>query len=230
MRRVSVVLSLALLGCLPAATTHASGLDLRLGAFFPRADSNLFKEDFALYTVEKSDFVGFTGGVEFNARFAKNFELGVSVDGYGRTIDTVYRNFVRADGHEIVQTLKLDIVPVGVTIRWIPGHRHAAVQPYLGGGGDAFFWHYEEFGDFVDFTTPGNPVVSDSLHSDGVTFGGHVLGGLRFAVTRDVFIVAEGRYQWAKEHNMGQDFFNPGNPAQLDLSGPSATLGVHINF
>ena len=65
--------------------------------------------------------------------------------------------------------------------------------------------------------------------ADGTAFGFHVLGGLRFYLNRDFAIVAEGRYQWAND-DMGDDF-SPnaaGLVNTIDLSGATATLGVHI--
>jgi len=51
-RRAIAVLSLGLLAALPA-TAGASSLELRIGGFIPRADSNLFRDDSDLYTVNK---------------------------------------------------------------------------------------------------------------------------------------------------------------------------------
>lgn len=150
MRRAVACVTLVMLGALPGSAS-AGGLDVRLGAFFPRESSNLFSDDRVLYTVEKNGWRGFTGGVEYSARVAPNLELGVHVDGYGRTLDTVYRDFTTDTGRDIAQTLKLEIVPVGVTLRLIAGGRRSTVVPYVGVGADLYYWRYEEFGAFIDF-------------------------------------------------------------------------------
>ena len=68
---VTLTLTTALLGA--AAPSRASGLDLRLGAFFPRAESNLFSDAAELYFVDpKKDFRGFTGGIEYNTKLVDN--------------------------------------------------------------------------------------------------------------------------------------------------------------
>ncbi len=230
MRRAIGFLSLGLGLCLGVPTAaRAGGLDLRGGAFFPRADSNRFTDDEELFNVTKSDFRGAAGGIEYNMRLAHNVELGVSIDGYGRSIDTSYRNYVRSDDSEIRQTIKLDIVPVGVSVRIVPTGRHVRFAPFAAAGVDAFFWHYEEVGDFIDFGDPARPIIADRFVSDGVTPGFHVSGGLRVGISDDIAIVGEGRYQWAKEKNMGGDFRNA-DRNQLDLTGATATLGVHIRF
>ena len=230
MRRA--ILSLTLMAGLTAAASpaHASGLDLRVGALFPSADSNLFLDDEELYFVTKGDWTGFTGGAEFNFVITRNVELGVHVDGYGRTVDTSYRDYVWPDGGEIQQSLKLQIVPFGFSVRFVPTGRRAKVAPYIAAGPDLFYWKYEEFGDFVDFFDPTLPVYADHFVADGVAFGGHVAGGLRFYLNRDFALVLEGRYQIAKA-DMGDDFTAPvGDVNRIDLSGPSVTFGLHVRF
>lgn len=225
MRRGLACVTLVMLGALPGKAI-AGGIDVRLGAFFPRESSNLFSDDRELYTVDRHDWNGFTGGVEYNARVARNLELGVHVDGYSRTLDTVYRDFETDTGRDIPQTLKLEIVPVGLTLRLIAGGRRSTVVPYFGVGADLYYWRYEEFGDFIDFDDPERPIIEDSFFADGVTGGGHVAAGVRVRLNHDVSLVGEGRYWAVPKVEMGDDF--GGNT--LDLTGWSATLGVHVEF
>ena len=224
MRRAAAVVVLGVMVALPASA-RAGGLDLRIGGFQPHADSNLFDDDSSLYTVRKRNWRGITGGAEFSSRIARNLEIGFNVDGYGKELDTHYRDIVRDDGSEIRQTLKLTIVPVGVTVRLVPTNRHTRVAPYIGAGVDAFFWKYEEFGDFVDFSDPELTILADSFRSDGVATGFHVAGGLRLFVSDDFGLTGEVRYTAAKG-NMGDDF--AGN--RIDVGGFGATVGVHFRF
>jgi len=227
------ILSLTLLAGLTAAASpaRASGLDLRLGAFVPSANSNLFQDDSDLYFVSKGDWAGFSGGAEYNLVVARNVELGFHVDGYSRTVDTSYRDYTWDDGGEIRQSLRFDVVPVGISLRLVPTSRRAKVAPYIAVGPDFFYWKYEEFGDFVDFFDPGRAVISDYFTSDGVAFGAHVAGGLRFYFNRDFALVVEGRYQFAKT-DMGGDFDtgDPGDPNRIDLGGTTVTVGLHVRF
>ena len=227
---VTLALTTAMLGA--AAPSHASGLDLRLGAFFPSAKSNLFSDAAELYFVDpKKDFRGFTGGIEYNTQLVDNVELGISVDGYDKMWDTSYRDYLHPDGGEIRQTLKLDIVPVGLTLRFVPTGRRVPVAPYLAVGADLFYWRWREYGEFIDFRDSDNPIIADSFRSDGWTGGFHVAGGLRVRVSHDFQVTAEGRYQRAKT-TMGDDFSptEEGFENEIDLSGWSATVGVHIRF
>ena len=99
-----------LIGLLPRAAS-ASGLELRIGGLAPRAKSILFDDSVSLYNVEKKDFYGAFGGVEFTKGLAPSIELGLSVDGYAREIPTFYRAFARPSGRDIEQTLRLVIAP-----------------------------------------------------------------------------------------------------------------------
>ena len=65
-----------------------------------------------------------------------NVELGFHVDGYGKTVNTSYRDFTWDDGGEIDQTLRLTIVPSGVTLRLVPTSKRTKFAPYVGGGVD----------------------------------------------------------------------------------------------
>ncbi len=212
-------------------SAHASGLDVRLGAFFPSADSNLFRDDAELYTVRNKDWRGFAGGGELNFQLADNLELGVSLGGYSREIDTVYREFVNENGLDIPQTLRLRSVPLGVNLRLVSPSRQATIVPYASVGADLYFYKYEEFGDFIDFGDPTFPIVSDAFVSEGAIPGAHVAAGVRIPLNYDFALTLEGRYQWA-EGELGDDFRpRPGeDPLRLDLSGWSATAGLNIRF
>jgi opacity protein-like surface antigen len=252
MRRalMSLIVLPALLSA-SATHAHAGGLDVRLGAFIPRARAcgipsdqpaklTLFQDVCELYVPTsrslddfdwKDEWVGFSGGAEYNQVLIDNVELGVHVDGYARSVDTSYRDYTWDDGTEIFQTLRLNVVPIGATLRLVPTSKRAKVAPYVGGGVDLVYYKYEEFGDFIDFFDPEMPIYSDAFLADGVTFGFHAAGGLRFYLNRDFAIVVEGRYLWA-EADMGDDFSpnEPGLVNRIDLGGASAVVGLHIRF
>jgi hypothetical protein len=215
-----------------ANEVRASGLDLRLGGFVPRADSNLFRDDSELYTVRKKDWRGWTGGIEYSFQLSDNVEMGVHLDGYSREIDTAYRDFVNdRTGRDIEQTLRLSAVPLGVTFRIVAPTRSATIVPYAGAGADVFFYEYKEFGDFVDFGDPSRPIIRDTFIANGAFPGAHVVGGVRVPINYDVALTVEGRYQWAKGE-LGDDFRPRAGeqPLKLDLSGWSATAGINIRF
>ena len=228
-RTATALMVLGLAVAIPGSAS-AGGLDLRFGAFLPSADSNLFDDDADLYVrngnrITDGDWRGFTGGAELSLNLSRELELGFHIDGYGRKLHTAYREFEHPDGRDIAQTLDFTVVPMGVSLRFAPGGRHAAIVPYVAVGADLIYWKYEEFGEFVDFGVPNRPIVDDSFKSDGVRPGFHVAGGLRIAISHDFSLVGEARYQRAKA-DMGDDF--RGN--EIDLGGLSATVGLHVRF
>jgi opacity protein-like surface antigen len=231
MTRAVAVPVLAMLALLPVPAA-ASDLDLRIGAYFPSADSILFDDNRELYglsinePVEDSDWIGVYGGAEWRFRVAPSFWVGFHVDGYGRSVDTEYLDFERPNGAPIFQTLELNIVPVGASVRWVPRDGRRAISPYFGAGIDAVFYEYEEFGDFIDFFDDDLPVIPDHFEDDGVAFGAHVFAGLRVPINDDISVLAEGRYLWSRT-DMGEDF---GPDLEIDLGGISATLGISIRF
>jgi len=241
-RRAILSLALPVLLVAGASRADASGFDARIGGFFPRArdcgvpsdqraDYTLFQDVCELYLVSETDFDGVFGGAEYSAVVAPYVEVGIHLDGYSRTVDSSYRDYVRPDDSEILQSLKLTSVPLGVTVRLVPTSKSARFAPYVGGGVDAVFYTYEEFGDFIDFFDPGLAVVPDHFRTDGVAFGVHAVGGLRVYLNRDFAITGEGRYLWAG-HDMGDDFApnEPGLVNRIDLSGWAFTVGVHVRF
>jgi outer membrane protein W len=209
-----------------ASAASAGSLEVRMGGFMPRAESNLFDDDADLYGTEKSDFGGLTGGIEFRGRVSENFEAGIHLDGYGKSVHTSYREFERESGREITQTLKFQVVPLGVSLKWLPADRDATIQPYVGGGVDVVFWQYEEFGDFIDFDDADLPIIEDAFISDGATVGAHLVGGLRFRINHDFGLSAEAKFLGAGTPEMNKDFI--GN--KVDVSGASFTIGGYINF
>ena len=210
---------------LAPASTFASGIELRLGGFFPRGHSDLFDDVNELYGVGRRDFQGFTGGIEYSLGVSDHVELGFHLDGYGRTVGSSYRDFEREDGSPIFQDLRLNIVPLGATVRFLPAGRRARVSPYVAAGADVFFYKYEEQGDFIDFFSDDLDISSDAFVSDGAAGGFHVAAGLRVPLNHDLSLTGEVRYQQARTR-MNDDF----SQNRLDLSGTSATVGVYLRF
>ena len=228
MRRVLAVLTLGVVAALPSPAA-AGGLDLRIGGFFPEEKGTLFGDLRELYTVDNGDFAGVYGGAEYSFGLGEKFEVGLHVDGYAKTRHTAYRDFERPSSREINQSMELQVIPVGMTLRFVPRPGRSQVTPYLGVGADAVFWNFEERGDFIDFDDDGLPVVPDIFYADGTAPGFHVAAGLRVPVGYDFAIVGEVRYLWADD-DMGGDFGAYVGDHRLELSGLTATVGMTIRF
>jgi len=236
MRRLITALAVTLVAAALPSTVAADGIEIRAGAFFPRAGTghvepctsacDIFQDAAALYTADKKGWTGATGGLEFDLRLSHNVELGFHVDGYTRKRDTHYLDYTHSDGSEIQQTLELTEVPMGVSLRLLPLGARAPISPYVTVGADLVLWKYSEFGEFIDFSTAGKPIGTADFRADGVAPGAHVAAGVRVPLNYDFALTAEARYLWASQKDMGGDF----SAFKIDLTGASATVGLNVRF
>ena len=152
------------------------------------------------------DFNGATFGGEWVIGLGEYLEAGVGASFYQRTVPSVYAQKVRDDGIEIAQELKLRIMPITATVRFLPigrrgvdavrRRRHRRVQLALQRGRRVHRFQ---------MTSPFN----DRFVADGWAAGPVVLGGIRFPVG-DVWTVG-GEIRWQKAEGKGlhraEEFF-----------------------
>ncbi len=108
------------------------------------------------------DFNDVTFGGDYLIGLGDFLEGGVGIGYYRSTVTSVSANFLNPDGSEITQALRLRIVPITATVRFLPLGRHGVVEPYIGGGLGIFNWKYTESGDFV-FPNPAFPDNPDII-------------------------------------------------------------------
>ena len=213
-----------------SSSEHRQAIGFTLGGFFPRgedarAEGDILFTDLDTFAFELKDFTGGSIGGEWLFSLGDYLEGGVGVGFYQRTVPTIYRFFEdELTGGDIAQNLKLRIVPVTATVRFLPIGRGSA-EPYVGVGLGAFNWRYSETGDFVagDDTT-----FRGRFISKGTAVGPVVLAGIR-APFADVFdIGGEVQYQRATGDNDRADTGIPGE--KMDLGGWHALLTMHIRF
>jgi hypothetical protein len=123
----------------------------------------------------------------------------------------VYTAFVNADGSDISQDLKLRIIPLTATVRFLPLGHNSPVQPYVGAGVGVFLWRYSETGQFLDTN---NVVFIGNFTGSGAEVGPVVLGGARFGIG-PATAGAEIRWQSAR----------PTLPSDQGFAGPKIDLG-----
>ena len=145
-----------------------------------------------------------------------------------------YRNFVDNQLLPITQTtarketsfvgtVRLNLLPSGRRISryaWIP----RTFTPYVGIGGGALKYEFEQHGSFVDFATL--KVFNDTFDSTGWTPSAHALAGVDLRVYRRVYLSFEGRYTWSTA-TLGADFvdFDP-----IKLAGARLGGGLRLAF
>ena len=101
-----------------------------IGGFFPRGEDTRDHQDTILadlddLAIEVKDFRNVTFGGEYVYAVNDFLEAGVGIGYYSKAVDSVYANFVNTDGSEIEQELKLRIVPITATLRFLPIGRTA---------------------------------------------------------------------------------------------------------
>jgi outer membrane protein W len=200
MRRFLLALSAWALVCgfiaTPSASAQQQTLSLFVGGFTPRtldartsgdalvADS--FDVPFDLSTfnsnsgIDVSKFNGATVGGEWLFPINRNFEGGLGLAYYQKTVRTSYTQYVNPDGSEITQSLKLRIVPFTATFRYIPFGTNEPIQPYIGVGVGVFAWRYSETGQFVDPTDLS--IFPENNVGSGGAVGPVILGGVRIPI------------------------------------------------
>ncbi len=198
------------------------------------AGSDVFAFAVKELTLNRPDFSSMTFATDVDYVLTPRLDARFSVGVSHSTTPSEFRDFVDNSRRAIAQTTAFIRVPLTASVKaylanqgrslghfaWIPS-RYA---PYVGAGGGAMWYRFEQQGDFIDFTT--SKVFPDHFLSEGWTptlqafIGTDVSLNPRFAVT------AEGRYQWARSR-LSQDFskFEP-----IDLSGFALTAGFSIRY
>jgi hypothetical protein len=225
------VASVLTLGLFSADAAFAQqSLNFSLGYFTVRGEDARVEGDVLvanrdILLFDFSDFNSVSLGAEWIAPIGDYFEVGAGIAFTSQAVDTIYDEFVRPDDSEIEQQLKLRIVPITGTVRLLPLGRHAAFQPYLGGGIGIYNWRYSETGDFIDFTLPGRPIFRASYVADGTAVGPVAVFGARFLLGNATF-GGEVRYQKAEGDLDEIDFLGP----KIDLGGFHylATFGIRF--
>lgn len=175
---------------------------------------------------EVDDFDGFTFGGEWLYGVSEYLETGVGVGYYKKTVHSEYRFLDNSNGGPILQDLKLRIVPMTATLRFLPLGRSAAVQPYIGGGVGFFNWRYSESGEFVDSSD--DTIFAATYEADGTAVGPVILGGIRFPAGDALSVGFEYKWQKAEGDTDPVDSQLLGN--KIDLGGQSFNFTMHIRF
>jgi outer membrane protein W len=233
MRRLLPFLVVAVIA-VPAVASAQQWVSFNVGGFVPRSadargdtvngqsnDVLVNNLDFLAFNIK--DFNAPTIGGEYLVGLGNLFEGGLGVGLYSRTVSTVYNDFVNANGSEIVQDLKLRIIPFTATVRFLPMGRHNGIEPYIGGGVGVFNWRYTETGQFL---ANDNSIFSGNFVGSGTQTGPVILGGVRVPFGGWA-VGGEIRYQSA-EATLPADQGFAGT--KIDLGGFNYLLTVNFKF
>ena len=217
---------LGLLATSAPAQAQDQGFSVSLGYFAPRGENSrvsgdVLNADRCIDTAflcepllfDVGDFGGATIGGEYLFGIGKYVEAGFGAGFYQRTVSSIYEFVTRPDDTEIEQDLKLRVVPLTATLKFVPTGRDAAFQPYIGAGIAALRWTYSETGEFVDPVT--SEIFRDTFSADGTEVAPVIFGGLRAPVGASMMLGGEVRYQKADAELPTEDFLGD----RLDLGG-----------
>jgi outer membrane protein W len=212
----------------PSESKQAIGFTI--GYFVPKpVDSRVAGDtlvtDLDSLSFNIKDFNGATFGGEWLVGVGQFLEAGVGAGFYQRTVPSVYTGFTNTDGSEIAQDLKLRVIPMTATIRFLPIGR-GAIQPYVGAGVGAFNWRYSESGQFVDFTD--FSIFRNTYVASGTAIGPVILAGVRAPLGDAFMIGGEVRYQKADGDTKPATSQLLGN--RIDLGGWTTNLTMHFRF
>ena len=218
----------------PVASAQQS-VSFYLGGFTPRALDARPDEDVLvangtflatqnqLKGIDIGEFNNVTVGGEWLFPMTRYVEGGLGLGLYQKSVPTVDTDFEHPNGSDIVQTLKLRIVPFAATIRFLPLGKDQPIQPYIGAGVGVYRWRYSETGEFV---YSDGSIRNRNFVATGAATGPTILGGVRVPIgpTRVGF---EIRHQSAEGKVPGDELFTEG---KIDLGGYNYLLTVGYRF
>jgi hypothetical protein len=173
------------------------------------------------------DFNHVTFGGEWLYGVSDYLEVGAGLGFYQRTVETVYADLVDEDGTEIAQDLKLRVIPVTATVRFLPLGRRSGFQPYVGGGLGVFNFRYSEIGEFVDADGFIFSNVTDPFVKKGSTVGPVIVFGVRAPIGEAFSVGGDFRWQDAKGDGLLEEQFIRD---KIDLGGWTSSFTFGVRF
>lgn len=221
------------------ASAQDSSLSVNLGYFALRGESSRVAGDVlnanrcidVSFTCDPllfdlGDFNGATIGAEYLLGLGDYVEIGAGAGFYQRTVPSIYEFWTDADGSEVEQDLKLRVVPVTATVRFIPTGRASGFQPYVGAGIGVLSWKYTETGSFLDFDFDPPDIYRANFIAKGTEVAPLVLAGIKAPVGGHKFLIGgEVRYQKA-EADLGSEFVGD----KIDLGGFTYSAVFQFRF
>jgi len=173
--------------------------------------------------LDDDDFdTGFNGEIALGYYFNPNFAMEGGI-GYFQT-EASFRRVYPSIG-PARQDVDIVVVPVTVTAKGIIPFQDFECY---GGGGIGFYFANAENNIMFDSLS-----LSDSDEDSSAVFGYHLLMGINFNITKNVFFGIEGKHFWTKDAQFKSTFFAPpGVPVRIttNLNGYTITGNFGIRY
>jgi hypothetical protein len=245
-RRSALIGAIALVAGARLATAQTSGdgflfrqpagsFSIRGGYALANAGSDVFSEATTNLTLDKRDFSSFSVGADISYAFSPRFDLVFGGDFSSAKHDSEFRDWVDNNDQPIEQTTDFRRIPLTLSLKFYVTERGRSVSqfawipskyaPYVGVGGGAMWYRFNQEGDFVDFQDL--DVFNAKLQSSGWAPTGHAMAGVDYTLGPWIALTAEGRYSYAKAE-LDRDVWD--GFEKIDLSGFAGTVGFKVRF
>lgn len=203
---------------------RSQAVNLRLGLFIPTMDSDLWEINMENLALIKQDMQNVYYEAEYELFFNPILSLTFAAGHYEQEHFSQYTGYEYDDGSPIYQNLALSVTSLELNLKVYPAGHRRAFSPYVGGGIGLNSWHYEQWGDFINFD---DMTVSEGYaDTKTYTLGFNARAGFIIKVRRNIGISFETRYLYLKGQlsSLFEDF------EKLDMSGLTYSLGMNLFF
>lgn len=248
MKKILILLTAVLV--LVPGLIFSDVVTFKVGYFIPRAESDLWQDEFYNMSFEKSSYQTTNFGFGYEYFLSNQFSVVLNVEGYSKNKLGEYVEFVGiedSDGEWAYptdfmadfypsHTFSVSITPIQVSLKIAPLGRGQKFIPYVGGGAGLYIWTVRIFGDLVDFNDPYvdidwdvevYPIIPvNAKEENKLRIGYHAFGGVMIPVANRISFEAEFKYNFA-EGNLTESFvgFEP-----FDLSSYQISVGLNYWF
>jgi len=249
MRKKSILLVSLLL--LSSSLVFSDAASFKFVYFAPRANSDLWAEEFDLMDFDKSSFHSTAISFSYEYFLRREISFLISIDTYskkklglyadlvGETIFDEDWAFEYGEGFAVQHTFDVSITPIQLSVKLTPLGRRERFIPYVGAGVGIYFWSTRLFGDWVVFSewewfydpnidadVIGYPIYSADVRDENkISFGYHAFGGVMIPVSNRLSLDIEFKYNIAQGDLKDFEGFEP-----FDLSSYLFSLGISYWF
>lgn len=201
---------------------HGQSFNLKLGAFCPAMESDLWSDNLENLAFDKQDMLGAYYAAEIEMDMGRYFTLAIEGGYYHQDVFTAYRDYEHQNGSPINQDLSLKITSLEADFKLYPlGYRNV-FNPYIGGGFGIYAWKYIQGGEFINFED--DTIYEGEAYTRTITPGFNAKLGFVYRFQRSMGISFEARYTYVKGEL--SDLFEGFN--RLDLSGVTLIMGINF--
>lgn len=250
-----LALSIILVTALAATPALGNSVTIRVGSFFPSAESDLWQIEFDQMSFAKSNFQSSAFGFDYEIFFSKNFSLVVGFDSYQKNKAGYYVDYegisILGQGvfavpldyggdFDLIHSFRVSVTPMQASLKITPLGRRSSLIPYVSGGLSVFLWSVSLDGDIIDFSDEwilSDPVYGDteaygvmpsalSRESNRLSLGYHFAGGIQYVVGNRITLQGEVKvFSGTGELTEWLQGFEP-----FDLSSLFISIGLNYWF